>query len=488
VKEISYLHVEAINFTATLFDTQDLSTVRGSSLAALNAMTEINTIKGLTQISLGASIGLWSFLGDPDMIKAEVRRRLAASPSPFKYLTFAIETCEATNFTDAKEKLITQVRRYQLQTTLKKLDYSSPEKTLRKVCQLDYVSPANQIASIKGNKETYVSQSVYDRRDYGRKAKQDFYDDFYQVPNKGQYPFALHFSSICEQNNVREQLKGKIAVFYADGNSFSKKINNAFKKGVALETIDDDLRGYRKAFLTKAFEELVINATGKAHREELKERIALKKRLKTRISACVIRFETLLWGGDEFMFVMPARLGFEFAKLFYDAASTWEIGGEDLKFASGLVFCHHKAPISRIAALAKNLAEKAKEGDNRKYNLINALVLESFDHVGSDFSGFWGKRHPAQKILTKVDMNNLIDKAIELNKTDWFSRRQLKSGAFALHRGEHNKRDFETILKHMHKMSGDKSKAYFLDNVDNKPFWLQLDEFWDYLVGETENA
>src|SRR5439155_23707913 len=93
------------------------------------------------------------------------------------------------------------------------------------------------------------------------------------------------------------------------------------------------------------------------------------------------RLETLLWGGDELIWVVPAWQGWKILSLFYRQSTNWNFAAQPLTHAAGMVFCHHNAPIHSITALAKTLAEVAKE-KSRDQNLFAYLVLESFDHVG----------------------------------------------------------------------------------------------------------
>ena len=97
-----------------------------------------------------------------------------------------------------------------------------------------------------------------------------------------------------------------------------------------------------------------------------------------------IRLETLLWGGDEIVWVTPAWRGWRLLTMFYESAKAWQLLGKSVTHSAGLVFCHHKAPIHEIVHLAKELNGMVKEKGRRQKarNLFAYQVLESFDHIG----------------------------------------------------------------------------------------------------------
>ena len=66
---------------------------------------------------------------------------------------------------------------------------------------------------------------------------------------------------------------------------------------------------------------------------------------------------------------------------------------KNLRHAYGLVFCHSKAPIQRVATLAKDLAEYGKTDDYRKHNTVTWTALESFDHLGLALDGTINRRY-----------------------------------------------------------------------------------------------
>ncbi|MBI5328186.1 MAG: hypothetical protein HZB80_07835 [Deltaproteobacteria bacterium] len=200
------------------------------------------------------------------------------------------------------------------------------------------------------------------------------------------------------------------------------------------------------------------------------------------------RIETLLWGGDELMWVVPAWKGWETLQFFYEQSGTWEFtntkgGKAPLKHAGGLVFCHHNAPIYRIKDLARRLSEAAKK--DKSGNLFAYQVLESFDHISNDFD----KIRKSQAIggdantliLDGKDIEN-ISNNIKALKDNEFPKNKLHEITKRLRNGGDAKDLIEKAIKGLlvatqtalDKLKGD-------CNGDN-PKWGHIADLWDYIV------
>lgn len=88
-----------------------------------------------------------------------------------------------------------------------------------------------------------------------------------------------------------------MAVIYADGNHFGKK-QSALSDSKLLKAWDDALQHSRKAMLKALLEQARIDPLW--HENDSLD--------------APIRLETLLWGGDELIWVVPAWKGFEAAR------------------------------------------------------------------------------------------------------------------------------------------------------------------------------
>jgi hypothetical protein len=107
-----------------------------------------------------------------------------------------------------------------------------------------------------------------------------------------------------------------------------------------------------------------------------------------------LRLETLLWGGDEIEWVVPAWKGWEVLRLFYEFDPSPAYDKTPLTHAAGIVFCHHNAPILQIRKLAHRLANLAKSNltsipKSREHgDIFHYLILESFDMLEGSLDAF----------------------------------------------------------------------------------------------------
>jgi hypothetical protein len=253
------------------------------------------------------------------------------------------------------------------------------------------VRPAVQTDYLGGGTRVCVSASVQARRTGGaggvggRDLRQTFYRQ--ELP-AGAVPvagFTNDFRSLASLDHrpneglaVPRNLDDKIAVFYADGNGFGS-LQSACDSPEALNAWDRSLRDRRRALLSR----LLAQAQALRH---------------WRTAAGHIRLETLMWGGDELTFVVPAWCGLELAALFFELTADWRYPdvdtGQPLCHAAALVFAHAKAPIRRLELLAHDLVEQTKRDGDKARNTLAWVVLESFDHTGSDLGDYLQRRYP----------------------------------------------------------------------------------------------
>ncbi|MEX1027909.1 MAG: hypothetical protein WD049_07875 [Candidatus Paceibacterota bacterium] len=117
-----------------------------------------------------------------------------------------------------------------------------------------------------------------------------------------------------------------------------------------------------------------------------------------------IRLETLLWGGDEILWVMPAWKGWEVAKWFFD--QTHNVQGHELTYGCGLVFCHAKAPIRNIIELAHRLGDLTKGAiDGQNVHRLAYEVLESYDDISGDLDNHRRRFLPASQNISDLSIN-----------------------------------------------------------------------------------
>lgn len=411
----SYILVESVNIYANLFDTNQLSIIRGSSFLLKGAIDHIakesdKSLKGrLTPISTGASSGLF-YVNDPadlETLKKEIVDQLNEH-SHYRLFTFIVESCTATDLLQAKTQLQAQLRISQMQS-LTFVPDEDDEKEANHPDQLEgrriSVQGLNRKVQSKNEKERQLSNSVCKRLDYGRKLKQSFYFEDDEIKKAlANYQFSDHFEDLANHPNDRK-LNGKIAVIYMDGNSFGKK------QRTLLETASEQKEDLIEA--QKDFDQYIQNERSTFLHRLLLEMI--KEGSDSRFPHAtasgekgpIIRIETLLWGGDEMLFVLPAWLGFEFIQYFFEQTKNWTVGKKRLTHAAGVVFCSAKTPIRNIRDLAQSIAESVKSSEGgRDQNGWNYMVLESIDYpIDSDISVFNEKYYG--KYLTKSKPNFL---------------------------------------------------------------------------------
>ncbi len=385
-----YLRVEGVNLAHVLEDTRQLSVIRGGGLllrqAVMDLPNELPQLK-LEKISTGASIGLFGFESDtPDDTVNAVAKHLnnigevyvlrpddtvnavakhLREHSQYQHLTFVVDSQpESTDFQHDKEALIARNRFRQMQQITVAVSEKNTSQEIGP-CALDNVRPTTGHESVATEREN-VSLSVSVRLKHGRKQKQQFYDKETGQTLGLNYTTDLQDLAALTKQQAEtpelKQLNNKIAVLYFDGNGFSGiQARHCDTKDKQLK-FDKDIQGKRKAFLIALLNKIKLDSDFS--------------------NGNALRLETLLWGGDEMIFVVPAWKGLETLNFFYEHSADWAFpgSGEKLTHAGGLVFCSAKTPIQRATQLARELADGVKSRpEGRERNLFDYMVLESID-------------------------------------------------------------------------------------------------------------
>lgn len=430
-----YLRVEGVNLAHVVADTADLSTRRGGSLLLLRAITrpglppsppprehDAENVRdwlrawlgadAVEEVSGGASSGLFALRCEGSGVKSATAVRDALAQwlrvhADYRHATFVVDVEPATNMGEApqakqqafrvvSEKLLARNRHRQM--TAPSLVFpgwnTAPETP---PCSLDHLRPGTDRMDLPGIQNAPVSPSVKARRKFGREQKKRFYEEespaaHWQGKEQDRC-FVEDFEELAQGTPPGcERLNYKLAVMYLDGNQFGALQRAECKTRDLQKQFDTQVRDLRRGFLTELLKRMGSGTewwTGDGDR----------------------RLETLLWGGDEMMFVVPAWAGWDTLRLFFEVSAGWKVklGGEEhqLTHAAGLVFAHHKAPIHRLEALAKyELAESVKSWLKSRYsageltprdpaaNRFDYEVLESFDHLGGSLERYRKRRFP----------------------------------------------------------------------------------------------
>jgi hypothetical protein len=477
-----FLRMESVNLSTFVEDTQDLSTIRGGSLLLLRAVERVQEKFRLDPISTGASAGLFRCTlpesMSPECLWKKVERYLNHQDKELCHATFVVDVIEDlteedpnADFVIHRERLLALNRWQQMQApTLavpKKVAASQP-------CAFDGVRPATRTS--KGGE--LISESAWVRNKYGRDQKQSLYTKETRLAD---LPKFVNDLDELSDDLSQGRLHHKIAVIYLDGNKFGEKQNRLCPTPELQKAFDTQLKDYRRCVLRDLLIKIKDNSVW----------LNLDR---------LLRMETLLWGGDELIWVVPAWRGFWTLGFFFDHTRDpkWEFEGEALTHAAGLVFCHHNTPIHRVTVLARNLAGLAKE-HSREANRVAYQILESFDHAGLDLEAVRERRCPkivSQKelILDGDKMSQVFEPMNEIRGQ--LPRRWLYQVLDALEpfpenaSAEDRKALQETINESLkdHKTEDiEKVKACLSTGESSEArfgAWVHLVDLWDYLQGE----
>lgn len=480
-----YVRVEGVNLDNFVSDVHDLSTIRGGSFLLLDAVNRVQDEFKLQAISTGASSGLFAAADDdPAWLRKRIEDFLHEDWQ-LRHATFVVDVCRG-EFAAARESLAAMNRWRQFQQPTVAVP-SAPSRPTYQECALDHVRPAVDFFRDAEGKERQVSASVKARRDFGGKEKRAFYArelshlelDAAEIQRVADAEFVLDLETLAREKEAGT-LNDKIAVIHFDGNKFGT-IQRRCDTRESLERFDRTIKAYRRNALARLLRWIFDQPGGwwTADRQ--------------------IRMETLLWGGDELTWVVPAWKGWEVLGLFYDVSASWVFGETPLTHAGGIIFCHRSAPIHRMTALAKKLAESCKSGSMPASHQVGDRfayeVLESFDEVGPDVEKFRAGRLPGG------DASDLVLDAAGLDAVapdfDTVRRRFPRSKLHAIVVELREGRDAMPLISSTVGEIGDAERAalrrlfgFFVREETTEPdawlrnriAWLHLAELWDYAI------
>lgn len=413
-----YLFVAGVNMETTILDTSDISTIRGAGLATLWAPHEIAHLlraefgqDRVRIVATGASEGLLRLADDIDPIAAELRLRQhlgvnrpstihpGADLAPFRHLRFVtgVASGPESAFARCRAEAVAQARRRQAeQATLP--PFERPASSLGP-CGRQKLLPANAMRSIRGQPAEPIADSLYDRHVFGRRLRQTFYrrelalgtdlppadidflvnamgftDDFEEIV--GTHTLATELRS-----SLPVSVRGKLGYIYMDGNRFGSRAQAAATRGeAAFASFSNTTETKRRQLLAALLRHLAV-ADAKDWRLGMQRWRDAEPELGE--PADRLRFETLLWGGEEMCFVVPAWAVLEVAAFLQEQLADtqrWDLGdgGPPLTHGMGILVCQHKTPVRLARKLAAKLNDDAKDVD-RDSNRLQVLVLESVD-------------------------------------------------------------------------------------------------------------
>ena len=430
---------EASNFDNTVFDLQQLSAIRGASLTYLYSSDLVKRVlvgklgePNVNEIYGGASQGVYVLEASELTAKASVENvKEALSKSDMldtgchqhmSYVT-ALVPCGDGELSEAllKTEAICSAKGRQNKLPLPSFglaqDKPGEKRDPRPACA--------------GKKQ---SQEVIDRLRFGREQRQVFYEQKLPGNKCPLFNFTDEFEEITKFGNclgadgeyvgpddgqLPVSLRNKMAVFFADGNKFGNHRKNAIQKDTSLgklKAFSSDLLNKQSALLDDIIKWLESHYKPGCNN-------AWFYRPDGQDDA-LARFETLLWGGDELIFVMPSWLALDFAELFFKSVQGWEINGNSLTFSAGLVICDRKTPIRQAKEVAEKLAKKCKylmdpSGDAFGINLMQIEIFESLTLPTGDMTVFrdrlYYQGHPVEGKDEKEQEDKWKEREKEIN-------------------------------------------------------------------------
>lgn len=534
--------VECQNFAASIFDTQDLSTIRGGSLLLRDRISVAKTwLQGklgeqaVEDATLGGSTGIWRVtLKDetPEKLVSGLRAALGEDDGQHAaYAVAMIKETEGVGYSAHRDRLFAATQRQRLAQA--RLPFPKIADAEAKVCPVDFVRPVAKgtAQKIGPGLTIHTSASVYDRRKLGREKKQTLVREEVDpgqaslseaakkwLTTEATHPFAMQIASISEGDGLeklKSNLQDKICVIALDGNGFGKIQDAALKADDKVETqqaFDGQLAKLRSVIIGSVFDKLVeLKGFGAPCAEELEVRKEMRL-----AEPEVLRLEVLLWGGDEIMFIVPARTGWRILETIGRTVEASDLDGKKISFAVGAVFCHHDAPIARIKELADGLAGHIKglkedeDGfDGKAGTHFVVEVLESFDHIGRDVKAHLMSRVPkaiegatsealpavdrrpsAVQLLTLPEVTALQAAALALQsgKGGKLSRGRLRETARVLQTGRAQgleyRKNWAAYVRDSHARLSGKVAKDAVSLLGAERFFALVDAYWDYLTPE----
>lgn len=504
-----YIHAEAFNLDNTVYDTHDISTIRGGSYMLLDAVEHLPEAfpDRLKAIATAASKGVFVY-EDPGDLNAqragmvrEVLRVLHNATGGHATFLAAVEEDIPNNFPLVLSRLEAKVRRQQwrMPTVI-----VPPFDATDQECYLDGWRPGlvsyTVDPDVLGAK---ISTSTHYRRQQGRELKHTLFKELFAEEGDEDDLCVKDLGKLAKDPS-KGILNGKIAFIHADGNSFGSIRNEKCKTPDSRKEFDACVQECRKAFLKNLRETAYADPDFYVPLENGKK---------------MLRLEVLLWGGDEYTLIVPAWKGLEVLERFYRFAAGLTFKGMPMTHRSTIIFCHYKAPILQIRQLADRLLGMSKENiakqfeaafttdpalaslapedrskqlkllTNAKYgNAARYLVLESFDmlrgSLGQFLERYYGKVDMSGMLLYGQGMSELRDNMQIICAT--VPKSHVVKMARAISRGDTtSKNELRRRLDESIPPDQQFAALAAIDSITrgNDAGWYILADLWDYVEG-----
>jgi hypothetical protein len=366
-------------------------------------------------------------------------------------------------------------------------------------CSIDGLRPANPNHKNPKDETKHFSSFTFDRRVIGLKTKRKLYSKIIEeisdsinndILKKLEHQSFTDNMEDLSEDDSKGNLSGKIAFIYLDGNKFGairdKYCTSKEKMSAFFDTVQHKLRA-------RILENILRSAI---------DDVDFKSKSNQ------VRLETLLWGGDEIEWVVPAWKGFEILKQTYSVDETFAVAQETdllsipLTHACGIVFCHHSAPILAIRKIAHLLAEKVKENNkdipqkSSEGNYIHYMVMESYDMITGNIDAFFAKHYknadPDHLKLAGDELNIFEKEFITIKK--YFPRNKVYKIIQLLNSNETGYQskisaEITKVQKTINKDFQDELESSLNRVIKNQiDRWYIIADLWDYISIGGKNA
>jgi|GEM_PF-2050786 len=444
-----YIQVEAVNLNHFVYDTHDISTIRGGSFLLLESIYELEKRfdKYLTPISTAASQGvfrvefesvddedevirdeassdeafhqasssqksswwarLFSWLGgasdrgatsgadvagsSESIQSGSIKDEIYHTPAELElgileflkeetggHATFitAVEE-EEDEFALVLQRLQATIRRKQLQMPTVAIPQFVDGVTSE--CFLDGWRPAADFYDGQWDgaeaERPLISGSTSFRRARGRDLKHDVIQRILKNANDDLDKNSAGNLGDLSDLKTKGVLHHKIAYIYVDGNAFGKIRGRLCRTDDARRDFDKAIQdGCREPFLERLIAEIDSDSEQDLliHKDD---------------GSVERRFELLLWGGDEFVIVVPAWYGFRALELFYEEAAKLTFMDTELSHRAALVFAHHNAPILQVRRIAEELLGETRQNIAKRMEVAFGADDSLFDEMRAQMLG-----------------------------------------------------------------------------------------------------
>ena len=503
VNSTHVLRIEGMNFDTTVYNTNDLSTIRGSSLCLeaigcqIDAFLEHQYSAGFARrVMIGAAQAAFLLadldetgaeevrssvdthlrnayvqkVNDPPFLETDdlpslpdlpAERRWVYLRTPAEHMTFSVDV-ETIIDGDVETALyIAAIRARRRQMRMPnlprspgvRLDSGPSAERARLICPIDplrqvpdndptgdatvyvakhqypgaleFTEAESETIKKSGNKRIWTSKRSSDLRTYGRDARRTLYpfqlqrEGFEDVLRLGLFEthdFAQSFEDINGNAplGLPASVPGKLAYVYFDGNGFGQLFGQLRKKAGGSAEFSELVANTNALALKALLSRYLENSQDGAPTADVWTRsrtvVLPTKNGREALLRELLRLETLLFGGEDVLMVLPAWLAFELTDFLlreFERFGTAELQKTQatgkVTYRAGLLICDAKTPARRAREIAHDLCEDAKAPYKGKIapSCLSFHIAESHDLP--ELSGNTAQKMERLRRLYQVD-------------------------------------------------------------------------------------